>query len=688
MGSGLRTTGRLVARIGIRTRPWQPIEIEYGCDFIRVVQLAISIRTKGQGERTRCCDMRHCSSGHQSLGGSMFAGSIWYDRDGSRTVDPGQQAVALLQTLMPLHEPDVTGVLHDRGVVLAQALNWNTAESLREDVPTICPHTGNVLVSWIRLDNRGELAAALRTSPAEATRMTDPELVLAAYRRWRYDTARHLQGDFAIAVVEPDARCVYLARDPIGIRPLYYARTSQSFSFATVPASFRAVSGVDTALSEKWLAFYLAGHAGTVPGLAPMGGIDELLPATQAVIQDGAIQVSRYHEFVDDAPWADEPDAQQVELYRREFVRSVGMRMRSAYPLGSENSGGLDSASIIAVMRDLADPDISVETFGMPAFVSDADRMRLVVQGSSFGFHSYPQMTDYRLPAALRAARILGHAPEYPGSYWWSPFASAAQELNVRTMMSGHGGDHAVTYEGQLLYREMAMKRKWGMLSRQFTGNSLRSRARALRFMATQHRRDIRDAKILQTGQQLVAGVEALPLTRRAVHELGVLDHVAELGQFWAPFDSLNTYIIERSLNPYMTRRAAESCQVSHAVKVEYRYPMLDPILIQRYLSSPAIEKCEKESTRFLHRRALRGLMHDDLVGVKKSGLGPYVEIPTWRPPQEQPPVVDGTCLDGLVDSLALADAWNSTSEEEDDLRLRILVVLDSSNLSQEGSLK
>ena len=253
--------------------------------------------------------------------------------------------------------PDVVGRYVSEGAVLAQALNWNTAESRRETVPTSCPHTGNVLVSWIRLDNRESLARDLGLSASDGAAMTDPELVLAGYRRWGPETACRLKGDFAFAILEPDKGRVYLARDPMGIRPLYYADGREAFAFTTTLACFKEIDWIDSTLTEKWLAFYLAGLSDSVPGLTAYAGVTEVLPGHQVVVDGGSVTMTRYHEFRDDPPWRTSIDPRYVDEYREEFLRSVGARMRSDYPIGAENSGGLDSASIIAVVRELGGLD-------------------------------------------------------------------------------------------------------------------------------------------------------------------------------------------------------------------------------------------------------------------------------------------------------------------------------------------
>ena len=70
------------------------------------------------------------------------------------------------------------------------------------------------------------------------------------------------------------------------------------------------------------------------------------------------------------------------------------------------------------------------------------------------------------LDAAIDAAHIIGHPPEVDTTYYWRPFVKRAAALGVRTILSGNGGDHATTNSGDLLFRELALRREWALLAR------------------------------------------------------------------------------------------------------------------------------------------------------------------------------------------------------------------------------
>jgi asparagine synthase (glutamine-hydrolysing) len=555
----------------------------------------------------------------------MFAGWVFSGREAVPPTEPHALAEALLRRLAPLRRPDVAGRYVGTGAVLAQALNWNTSESQRETVPTVCPHTGNVLVSWLRLDNREELGSALRLSASDASDMTDPDYVLAAYRQWGTDTARHLEGDFAFAVFEPLTRRVYLARDPMGIRSLFYAHDRDNLTFSTTQACFHEFEWVDSTLSKTWLAFYLANLAVTSPAMTALSGVTAVLPGHQVTLHDGHLTETRYHEFCDDPPWTLDADPRFVREYREEFLGAVRRRIRSAYLLGAENSGGLDCASILAAFRALAGADAPFETFGMSTYAEDEAYMRLAVEGTGFGLHIFAPTGEGRMRAAMAAGQALGHPPADKTTYHWHPFVERATELGARTLLSGNGGDDAVTIGGNLVLRELALRKEWKMLSDYLSGSRPIGRAKALRYMARQQRRD-RSAAPLTQG--LLQGLVDRRLRLEAMEELGVVAHLESMGRWMTPYDTLNSFIIGDRLSGYPTCRASEANQVGHGHKLENRYPMLDRRLIQRFLSTPAIEKFGKNSPRHLHRRAMAGYLDGAfLADYNKYDVTPPTEL-------------------------------------------------------------
>ena len=179
--------------------------------------------------------------------------------------------------------PDGEGQWIEGPVGLACQLMRVTPESLHETQPLVHP-SGAVIVFDGRLDNREELLGLLKGAWGAETASPDPALVLAAYVAFGEGLAERLNGDFALAIYDPPRHRLLLARDAIGIRPLYYCRTGDTFLFASEIKAILAHPGVSPQPNDDVIAEFIFGgpgqagtnlfYRGVRPAPGPSGGPD------------------------------------------------------------------------------------------------------------------------------------------------------------------------------------------------------------------------------------------------------------------------------------------------------------------------------------------------------------------------------------------------------------------------------
>ena len=116
---------------------------------------------------------------------------------------------------------------------------------------------GLTVAADARLDDRDSLCGALGVPSSERAGLADVDLVLRAWKRWGRACPDRLLGDYAFAVWDARRRRLFCARDPIGVRPFYYALAGERFVFASAVEAVLAVSGVSDALDEAVVAAYL-----------------------------------------------------------------------------------------------------------------------------------------------------------------------------------------------------------------------------------------------------------------------------------------------------------------------------------------------------------------------------------------------------------------------------------------------
>jgi asparagine synthase (glutamine-hydrolysing) len=219
--------------------------------------------------------------------------------------------------------------------------------------------------------NYRELRAELQEKGHRFFSQGDSEVVLKAYAEWGLDFVDHLIGMFAIALVERDRADspgrVILARDRLGIKPMYVAETPTAVRFASTLPALLAGGGIDTSIDPVALTHYLTFHSIVPPPRTILTGVQKLPPATVRVYEpDGSS-----HEHVYWSPsfsraperlgWS-ETDWQDALL---ESLRvSVRRRMVSDVPVGVLLSGGLDSSLVVALLAEQGQTDLATFSIG------------------------------------------------------------------------------------------------------------------------------------------------------------------------------------------------------------------------------------------------------------------------------------------------------------------------------------
>lgn len=256
--------------------------------------------------------------------------------------------------IMARRGPDRQQARCDGEAGFGQALLATTREALAEIQPWRHPDSGCMVVSDSRLDNRPQLLLELGISrPADD--VGDGELLHAAWQRWAEDCADRLRGDFAFAIWNPRGRELFLARDPMGVRPLaFHFDPGRLFVFGSIADVVIAQGEVPRTLDEGRIADALIGETEGIDQTCTLfNAVQRLPPAHWLRLRDGVMTTQRYWRPVGDLP-AGLPgnDDAWIEAQREQLDRAVRLRLRSHRPVGSMLSGGLDSSSVVALASE------------------------------------------------------------------------------------------------------------------------------------------------------------------------------------------------------------------------------------------------------------------------------------------------------------------------------------------------
>jgi asparagine synthase (glutamine-hydrolysing) len=248
--------------------------------------------------------------------------------------------------------------------------------------------------------NFRELKSELRGMGYRFFSQGDTEVILKSYHAWGKDCVRRFKGMFAFALWERDTGRVMLARDRLGIKPLYYTEGPGFFRFASTLPALLAYGGVDTALDPVGLHHFFSFHAAVPAPNTVLRGVKKLEPATVLTIEpDGTRQTIRYWSFsVGETPTDRGMTEQEwTDAVADAMLAAVDRRRVSDVPVGVLLSGGLDSSLIVALLTELDHDDIRTFSIGFDS----------VGQHSGDEFH-YSDLIAKRFSTGHEQIRIDG----------------------------------------------------------------------------------------------------------------------------------------------------------------------------------------------------------------------------------------------------------------------------------------
>src|SRR5215218_9421105 len=295
--------------------------------------------------------------------------------------------------------------------------------------------------------NHQQLRAELEQRGYRFFSTSDTEVILKGYHRWGADVVDHLVGMFAFALHEHDSGRVVLARDRLGIKPLYLAETPDRLRFAsTLPALLRG-GDVDTSIDPVALHHYLTWHAVVPAPRTILNGVRKLPPATVRVIEaDGSSTEHRYWEpryerRPEHATWSARDWEDAVEEALRVAVRR---RLVADIPVGVLLSGGLDSSLIVGLLAQEGQTGLATYSIGFEAIAGrEGDEFVYSdVIAERFGTdHHRIRVTSDELSAALGHA--IGAMAEPMVSHDVVAFDLLSERVSetIRVVQSGQGAD-------------------------------------------------------------------------------------------------------------------------------------------------------------------------------------------------------------------------------------------------------
>jgi asparagine synthase (glutamine-hydrolysing) len=481
--------------------------------------------------------------------------------------------------------------------------------------------------------NHRELRQDLESRGHRYRTRSDTETIVHLYEQYGSDCVKHLRGMFAFAIWDQPRRRLFLARDRLGIKPLYYRHDGKGLVFGSEIKALLAYPQLRADFNRKTLAEYLA--FGYIAGEDTMyAGIRKLMPGhTLMLDESGKLEISPYWDLNVNSDEGSRTRESYVHEYRERLEESVRSHLMSDVPLGVFLSGGLDSSAVAALTARIRNDRI--ETFavgyGEEEF-SELPFARAVAQHIGSEHHEVRISRDdffQTLPLCI------WHEDEpvvWPSSVPLY-FVSRLARERVKVVLTGEGSDE--TLAGYTRYAWTLLNSRMDNVYRSLTPSGLR---RALRDgilaspLSAALRRKLEHTFLLRDGASWPAfyfdnfysafsvAEQIELLTPEA--KLGVDDAYAGSMHFWDRSQGeLLHRLLYTDIKTYLVELLMKQDQMSMAASIESRVPFLDHSLVEFTASIPAKYATKSMAGKFILKSAVEDLLPKSIIYRQKMGF-------------------------------------------------------------------
>ncbi len=537
--------------------------------------------------------------------------------------------------LMEHRGPDGEGHWFKDSIAIGHCALNTTSESRTKRLPLNDDVAEQCLTFDGRIDNREEIAALLSGNGVDPHPVTDADLVMAAYRKWGEECPAHLLGDFAFALWDGRQRQLFCARDPLGVRPFFYAQAGATFVCASEIRPLFALPGLkkepDLAIVTARLVRKCVEFDETL-----YKGISRLPMAHSLTIKRDTVRRRRYWEIDPAREIRYRSDGEYAERFRELFFQAVKCRLRSDTPIAAMLSGGLDSSSIVCVSQSIRKMQGAThpkfETFSMVFDrLSSCDERPFI---DAVIRHSDAKANFHIGDKNLAEAALAQHR-RYPGLLY-SPQAMVMgsmlgriQNGHFKVLLDGTGGDElAGTGFGHLTFLMRRLKwlslyslvaeyastygiSPWGLFLNSCLKPSIPPLVKAgyrrlfTRPQASPTPSLAREDALVRTGaRELIERIPSIPAFRSPTHAA----MYASIFSGWAPAVLIESYELLVSF-----------------FGIEMRQPFRDRRLVEFALALPVNQLWRDGWSRVAFRNAMQGILPEKVL--RRRGKGMFLQL-------------------------------------------------------------
>ena len=501
--------------------------------------------------------------------------------------------------------------------------------------------------------NFRELRGELSHSENGFVSSSDTEVILRAWEKWGAAALPRLRGMFAFGVWDEARRTLTLARDPVGIKPLYYYQNGDVFLFASEIRALLETGLIPRRTSMEGLVSYL--EYGSVQGpLTIIEGIRSLAPGSQLQVRlsGGQLQVIESsfgaELFNEGSAPAVANRREAAAMLHDKLKESVRLHMVSDVPVGVFLSGGIDSASLIALMAQVssARPKAYSVIFEEPEF-SEATQAQYVARKFDADHHEI-FLTDKALFDLLPSAFQAMDQPTFDGINTFV-ISKTVREAGITVAMSGLGGDEL--FGGYPSFRRARHLERLSLLPRQIR-KAVSHGGRNL------WNHSVPMSKFWDLFECDGSSRAAYDISRRVFSRREVAAMLPDVAPasparyFENGCDRVNA-VSRYEMEGYMTNTLLRDTDfMSMAHSLEVRVPFLDSEIVRFLMQVPGEWKLDGHRPKPLLLDALNGLVPERVWKRRKMGF--TLPFERWMQSTLKPDLEEALSSDALFGGLGL----------------------------------
>ncbi|MBN1541004.1 asparagine synthase (glutamine-hydrolyzing) [candidate division KSB1 bacterium] len=506
--------------------------------------------------------------------------------------------------------------------------------------------------------NHRELRQELQARGHRYTTRTDTETILHAYEEWGEACPGKLNGMFAFAVWDSRQEKLFMARDRLGIKPLYFYADGERLVFASELKSILRQRDIPRIVDRKSLDTFLTFEY--IPrSYSIFQDISKLLPAHYLVYQRGKLSIRPYWRLSYQA--SSDSEDELAERFVTLLRDAVKIRLMSDVPLGAFLSGGLDSSSIVALMSQTSERDVKTFSIGFEdKTYNELPYARRIAE--CFGTEHHEEFIKPNIVDL--SEKLIRHLDEPFGDFSIFPtfLVSEMARRFVTVVLSGDGGDEL--FAGYDTYIAQRLARSYARLPRCLRQKFLAPLADLLpptekkKGLINRIKRFAEGARLPEELQHVRWMIFLQQAEKQRLYHPEFLQELDDfdpyevmLEQFAAcgspdPLDQqqfvdIHTYLVDDIL--------VKVDRMSMAVSLEARVPFLDYRFVEFAATVPSGMRLRGNTSKYLLKRAMRDLLPAEIIHRGKEGFS--IPIKNWMKNELKPMMLDALSPSSLSDS-------------------------------------